>query len=92
MHLDGSCSAAITAIAESTAAAPDMSVFMSSIESLGLRLRPPESKVTPLPTSTMRLRGLAGLWLRWMNFGSSTLPWETARNMPMFILRHSSRP
>ena len=33
-----------------TTAAPVMSAFMSSIEALGLRLRPPESNVTPLPT------------------------------------------
>ena len=35
-----------------TAAAPDMSVFMVSIESAGLSDSPPESKVMPLPTST----------------------------------------
>src|SRR5512135_1775693 len=33
-----------------TTAAPVMSLFISSIELLGLRQRPPESKVTPLPT------------------------------------------
>ncbi len=40
--------------AASTAAAPAMSVFMSSMPSLVLSDRPPESKVTPLPTRTTR--------------------------------------
>ena len=35
----------------STAAAPPMSLFMSSIDADGLSDRPPESKVIPLPTS-----------------------------------------
>ena len=33
-----------------TTAAPVMSLFMSSIDALGFKLRPPESNVTPLPT------------------------------------------
>ena len=38
-------------IADSTAAAPDMSIFIAAcIGSLGLRLMPPESYMTPLPT------------------------------------------
>jgi hypothetical protein len=36
----------------STAAAPDMSVFMVFIESAGFSDSPPESKVMPLPTRT----------------------------------------
>jgi hypothetical protein len=47
----GSCSAAIVAAAASTAAPPDMSHFIVSMPSLGLSDRPPESNVTPLPTS-----------------------------------------
>ena len=47
----GSLSAAIVAAAESTAAAPDMSHFIVNMPSEGLSDSPPESKVTPLPTS-----------------------------------------
>ena len=38
-------------VAASTAAAPAMSHFIVYMLSPGLRLRPPESKVMPLPTS-----------------------------------------
>ena len=38
-------------IADSTAAAPDMSIFIAAcIGSVGFRLMPPESYITPLPT------------------------------------------
>ena len=47
----GSFRAAIVAAAASTAAPPAMSHFIVSMPSLGLSDRPPESKVTPLPTS-----------------------------------------
>ena len=44
-------SAASADIDASTAAAPDMSIFIAAcIGSLGLRLMPPESYITPLPT------------------------------------------
>ena len=46
----GSPSSAMAATADSTAAAPAMSHFMSSICSLVLSDSPPLSKVTPLPT------------------------------------------
>ena len=46
----GSRSAAIVAAAASIAAAPAMSHFIVSIPSGVLSDRPPESKVTPLPT------------------------------------------
>ena len=39
-----------------TAAAPAMSLFISSIFSAGLMDRPPLSKVIPLPTSAIFLR------------------------------------
>ena len=42
-----------TVIAAMTIAAPDMSVFMVVMPPAVLRDSPPESKVTPLPTSTM---------------------------------------
>jgi hypothetical protein len=45
-------SSAIAPIADSTAAAPDMSYFISSMRSAGLIEMPPESNVTPFPTST----------------------------------------
>ena len=46
-----SFSSAAAATAASTAAAPAMSVFMSSMPSLVFSDSPPESNVTPLPTS-----------------------------------------
>ena len=46
--------------APSTAAAPPMSPFMPTIPSEGLKDRPPESKVIPLPTSATVPRGLLG--------------------------------
>ena len=42
-----------------TAAAPDLSCFISSIFSAGLMLIPPESKQTPLPTIASRRSGRA---------------------------------
>ena len=50
----GSFWRATASIAAITAAAPDMSVFMSSMPSLVFSESPPESKVTPLPISTTR--------------------------------------
>ena len=47
----GSFSCAIACIAPSTVAAPAMSHFMVSMPSVGLSDSPPESNVTPLPTS-----------------------------------------
>ena len=46
----GSPSSAAVRTVASTAAAPAMSDFMVIIEAGGLRERPPESKVMPLPT------------------------------------------
>ena len=49
-------------IAASTAAAPDMSIFITAcIASLCFRLMPPESYITPLPTSAMWPVGLRGV-------------------------------
>ena len=62
----------------STAAAPDMSSFIRYMPSAGLRSRPPESNVMPLPMTTTRLRARPfGLYVRWMNFGGSSLPCAT---------------
>ena len=49
----GTPMSASTPMALMTAAAPDMSIFMSSIAFDGLSDRPPESKVTPLPMSAI---------------------------------------
>ena len=51
LTLIGSPSAAITNVACTTAAAPAMSDFISFMLCAGLMVRPPESKVMPLPTS-----------------------------------------
>ena len=75
----GSFSSATDAAAASTAAAPAMSVFMSSMPSLVFSDRPPESNVTPLPTMTMRRRAPGGVQARWMKRGSCVLPCATAR-------------
>ena len=40
-----------------TAAAPDMSSFIRSMPSAGLRSSPPESNVMPLPMTATRRRG-----------------------------------
>src|SRR5258708_6173619 len=77
----------------STAAAPDMSSFMRSIPSAGLRSRPPESKVMPLPmTATRRRRRPDGVYERWMNFGGCPLPAATPRNNPTPIFWHAAPP
>ena len=52
LTLIGSFSFAIAAIAPMTLAAPHMSYFISSMPGPGFNEMPPESKVTPLPTST----------------------------------------
>ena len=48
--LIGSPSSAIASVACTTAAAPAMSLFISFMLAAGLMVRPPESKVMPLPT------------------------------------------
>ena len=57
----GRPSSAIAKVAAATAAAPDMSHFIVTIELAGLIDKPPESKVMPLPTRAMWATGLAGL-------------------------------
>ncbi len=71
--LTGRSSSAIACMAPSTAAPPDMSVFISSIALAGLIESPPESNTTPLPTRARKARAScgschisttrAGLWL-----------------------------
>ena len=66
----------------STAAAPDMSYFMSSMFCAGLIEMPPVSNVTPLPTSTIGAPA-APAYSRAMKRGSSALPCATASSAPM---------
>src|SRR5437867_2755838 len=68
----------------STAAAPDMSNFMSSMFCAGLIEIPPESNVTPFPTRTMG--GAASPAPRYsstMKRGSCSVPCATASSAPM---------
>ena len=55
-----SCRRAAATTAPSTVAAPAMSDFISGMEVAGLRDRPPESKVMPLPISAMRCADRSG--------------------------------
>ena len=72
-----------------TAAAPDMSPFISAMFAAGLRLIPPLSKVMPLPTSATGLPSAPlGAYSRTTSRGSRSAPRATARNAPM--LRSSS--
>ena len=68
--LSGRPSSATTDIVAMTAAAPDMSNFISSIAPGSLREMPPVSKVIPFPTSTIGARGPRGaLYSMTMNLG-----------------------
>src|SRR5690625_2826581 len=73
----------------STLAAPHMSYFISSILLAGLIEIPPESKVNPLPTSTMGAASLfsAGVYLSSINTGGWAEPLATDRKA--LILRAS---
>lgn len=70
---------AMARMAPSTAAAPPMSPFISSICSAGLIERPPLSKVSPLPTSTSGLSSAALPCQRnTAKMGARVLPCPTA--------------
>ena len=81
MTFSGSCSSATIRITPYTAAAPHMSYFISSMPSAGLMEIPPESKVRPLPTSTIGRASSAGLPLYSMTDISDSFcdPLPTAR-------------
>ena len=66
-----------------TAAPPHMSYFMSSMPAGGLAQMPPESKVSPLPTSSTvgRLRSVR--YSSTTRQGGRAEPWLTARMPPM---------
>ena len=91
--LSGSASVAHVSIAPMTLAAPHMSNFISSIAAAGLMEMPPESNVTPFPTSTMGAweRG-APRYSRTTSRGGSRLPRATdsSEPMPRRFIRDSS--
>ena len=60
-----------------------MSIFiLACMPSLGLRLRPPESYITPLPTRTRWPVAPFGAYVRRTIRGGSTLPWLTPTMPP----------
>ena len=85
-------SSAIAATASRTAAAPDMSIFISCIEAEGFREMPPLSKVTPLPTSPRVWPPPPARSRRTIRRGSSSLPLLTASRPPILRAEISARP
>ena len=80
----GRSSRATACIAPKTAAAPDISNFMSHMPSEPLMEMPPESNVMPLPTRTTgRSSGLPPVCSSTMTLGGSALPCATARMVRM---------
>ena len=77
--------AASAYIAPTTAAAPPMSVIISSMPSAGLRLMPPVSKQTPLPTKAIGAAFGSLAPFHWITASwlSRTLPWPTPSSAPM---------
>ena len=79
-------------IAPKTAAEPHMSNFISSIDLPGLSEIPPESNVTPLPT-TARVSFASGCrYSMKINLAGVIEPWETPSSIPMpsFFISFSS--
>jgi hypothetical protein len=83
--LTGSPSAAIAPVPAITAAPPDMSPFIASIEAAGLIEIPPVSNVIALPTSpsVTSVRAPSGSQRITISRGSRALPCATAANAPM---------
>ncbi len=80
----GTSSSAIAAIASSTAAPPDMSIFISCIPAEGLIEMPPVSKVTDLPTRPSFSPSPRPAYSRAIRRGSmSSPPLATASRPPM---------
>ena len=71
-------------IALSTAAAPDMSVFIVSMPSAVLIDRPPLSNVMPLPTNASVARAPGGLYSSRIRRGGSSDPLATDTSPPSF--------
>ena len=93
--LGGAVCATVRA-APSVAPLPPMSNFIISIidPAPALMLYPPESKVRPLPTMatffSLPASDPTGVYVRWMNFGGSSLASLTPRYAPMPSARHSA--
>ncbi len=80
--LDRQTSRAIASVACTTAAAPAMSDFISLIEAAGLMVRPPESKVMPLPTSARWRVAPLGAYVSSTRRGGALEPAPTPRMPP----------
>ena len=81
-----SFSLAMASMAEITAAAPAISVFMPGMPVDVLMEYPPVSYITPLPTRAMGFSNLSfPLYLMRISLGSSLEPLFTPRYDPMFI-------
>ena len=81
---------AAASTAPRTVAAPAMSDFISGMEAEGLRDRPPESKVIPLPISAMRCAGFSGTQETRTRKGGCTEPWPTPTMPPNPCSRRSA--
>jgi hypothetical protein len=79
-------------IRPSTAPAPHMSYFISSILSAGLIEMPPESKVRPLPTIASVCLGRGARYSISIRKGSCAEPWLTARIAVIFRRRSAALP
>ena len=78
----GSRRTAATLTVARTAAAPDMSYFICSIFAAGLRLKPPESKVIPLPQRANVAFARRGAYSMTMNCAGWALPCATPTMPP----------
>ena len=91
----GESRAASACMHPTMAAAPDMSAFISSMPAAGLMLMPPESNVTPLPTSTSGRAWNAPLRRSTTTRGGLALPRATPSSAPPHTIDSSvtrSRP
>ena len=86
--------AARAAMAPVTAAAPPMSVIISSMPSAGLMLMPPVSKQTPLPMNATGAAAGSLAPFHWITASwlSRTLPWPTPSRAPIPSLAISFSP
>ena len=86
----GSFSCAIANTDAITAAAPDISDFIASMPSAGLRARPPVSKVIPFPTKAKRFLALVGEYETCSNRGGLAEPCPTPIIPPYPPLRSAA--
>src|SRR5215831_11228422 len=83
-------------MAPSTAAAPPMSAFIVSMAFAGLRDRPPESNVIPLPASTSVFSAPGGEYSSRTSLGGCAEPWPTPMIPPyppsvLVLVQHGDR-